>query len=88
MMSVCLPDAEYSHPEEGPSPPVEGWLHTLHPKGRETKISQETRITAGAQGHAPQMKKGGGQLDNPKGVTQFTGLNRPQKLPPQNAELQ
>ena len=45
MMSVCLPDAEYSHPpEEGPLPPVEGWLHTLHPKGRETKISQETRI--------------------------------------------
>ena len=38
MMSVCLPDAEYSHPpEEGPSLPIEGWLHTLHPKGRETK---------------------------------------------------
>ena len=30
-MPVCLSDAEYSHPpEEGPSPPIEGWLHTLH----------------------------------------------------------
>ena len=30
-MPVYLPDVEYSHPpEEGPSPPVEGWLHTLH----------------------------------------------------------
>ena len=45
MMSVCFHDAKYSHPpEEGPSPPVEGWLQTLHPKGRKTKFSQETRI--------------------------------------------
>ena len=30
-MPVYLPDAEYSQPpEEGPSPPVEGWLHNLH----------------------------------------------------------
>ena len=31
MMLVYLPDLECSHPhKEGPSPPVEGWLHTLH----------------------------------------------------------
>ena len=30
-MPVYLPDVEYLHlPEEGPLPPVEGWLHTLH----------------------------------------------------------
>ena len=30
-MPVYLSDAEYSHPpKEGPSPPVEGWLYTLH----------------------------------------------------------
>ena len=28
---VYLSDMEYSHPpEEGPLPPVEGWLHTLN----------------------------------------------------------
>ena len=32
-MPVYLSDAEYSHPpEEGPLPPVEGWLYTLHQK--------------------------------------------------------
>ena len=47
MTSVCLPDVEYSHPpEEGPLPPLEGWLNTLHPKGRKTKIIQETRINS------------------------------------------
>ena len=76
-MSVCLPDAEYSHPpEEGPSLPIEGWLHTLHPKEEKPKLAKKPESTAGAQGHAPQMKKGG-QLDNPQGDTQFTGLNRP-----------
>ena len=45
MISVCLPDVEYSHPpEEVPSLPIEGWFHTLHSKGRKTQISQETRI--------------------------------------------
>ena len=30
-MPVYLSDVEYSHPpEEGPLPPVERWLHTLH----------------------------------------------------------
>ena len=58
MKSVCLHDAEYCHPpEEGLLPPVEGWLHTLHPKGRETKLAKEAESTARAQGHAPHMKK-------------------------------
>ena len=35
----------YSHsPEKGASPPIEGWLHTLHSKQQKTRISQETRI--------------------------------------------
>ena len=37
-------------------------------------------MTARAQGHAPQTK--GGQLDNPQGVTQATGLNSPQNITP------
>ena len=42
---VYLSDAEYSHPpQEGPSPPVEGWLHTLHQKCQKLKTNQETRI--------------------------------------------
>ena len=78
MMSVCLPDVEYSHPpEEGSLPPIDRWLHTLHPKGRETKISQETRINSQSIRTCSPNEKGG-QLDNPQGVTQFTGLNRPQ----------
>ena len=36
---------------------------------------------ARAQGSAHQRKKGG-QLDNPQGVTQTTGLNSPQKITP------
>ena len=44
-MPVSLPDAEYFHPpEEGPSLPIGGWLHTLPSKCRKTKISQETRM--------------------------------------------
>ena len=33
-MSIHLPpDAEYSYPQDkGPSPSIEGWLHTLYPK--------------------------------------------------------
>ena len=47
MMSVCLPDVKYSHPpEEGPLLPIEGWIQTLHPKGRKTKFSQEIRINS------------------------------------------
>ena len=38
MMTVCLPDAEYSNPpEEEPLLPIEGWLYTLHPKGRKNQ---------------------------------------------------
>ena len=69
MTSVCLPDAEYSQPQEkGLLLPIEGWLHTLHPKGRKIKISQETRIDSHRTRISHQMKKGG-QLDNPQGVT-------------------
>ena len=60
MMSVCLPDAEYSHPpEEGPLPPIEEWLLTLHPKGRKTKISQETRIDSQSMRMCSSNEKGG-----------------------------
>ena len=48
---VCLSDAECSYPhKEGPSLPVEGWLHTL----------KRTRpeLTVEAQGHAL-FKEGG-----------------------------
>ena len=80
--SVYLPDGEYSHPpEEGPLLPLEGWFHTLHLIGKKTKLAKKPELTAGAWGHTPQMK-------NPWGITQFTGLNRPQKLPLQKAELQ
>ena len=65
MKSVCLPDVECSHPpEEGPSLPIEVWLHTLHPKGRETKISQETTIDSQSMRMCFPTKKGG-QFDNP-----------------------
>ena len=60
MMSVYLPDVEYSHPpEEGPLPPIEGWLHTLHSKGRETKVSQETRIDSWSMRMCSPNEKGG-----------------------------
>ena len=63
MISVCLPNAEYSHPpEEGPSPPIEGWLHTLHSKGREAKISQETRIDSQSMRMCSPTEKGGQPL--------------------------
>ena len=49
MMSVCLPDAEYSHPpEEGPLLPIEGWLHTLHPKEEKPKLANKPELTARA----------------------------------------
>ena len=87
MTLVCLPNAKYSHPpEEGPSLPIEGWLKTLYPKGRKTKFSQETRIDSQSMRMCSSNKRGG-ELDNPQGITQFAGLDRPQKLPPQNAGL-
>ena len=58
-MSVCLPDMEYSHPpEEGPSLPVEGWLHTLHPRRRKPKLAKKLVLTARAKGCVPQLKRG------------------------------
>ena len=33
-------------------------------------------------------KEKGGQLDNPQGVTQATGLNSPRNITPQKFELQ
>ena len=60
MMSVCLPDAGYYHQlEAGPSPPVEGWLHTLHLIGRETNISQETIIDSQSTRMCSPNEKGG-----------------------------
>ena len=59
-MSVYPPDVEYSHPpEEGPLPPMEGWLHTLHPKGRKTKLSHETRINSWSTRMCSSNEKGG-----------------------------
>ena len=58
--SVWLPDAEYSHPpEEGSLLPIEGWVHTLHQKGREAKISQETRINSESMRTCSPNEKGG-----------------------------
>ena len=58
-MSVSLPDMEYSHPlEEGPSLPIEWWLHTLHSKWRKPKISQETRIDSWSMRPCSQQKRG------------------------------
>ena len=79
MMSVCLPDAEYSLALAA----HRGLFISLHPKGRKkNKISQGTRINSQNTGCAPEIKKGG-QL----GITQFTGLSQPQKLLTRNAEL-
>ena len=85
---VSLPDMEYSHPpEEGPSPHVEGWLHTLHSKGRKTKLSQETRIDSQSMRMCSPKKKGS-SWTTPWGATWVTGLNRPWQISPQNVELQ
>ena len=47
---ICLSDTECSYPpKEGPSPPVEGWHHTLE--------RSKPELTANAQGHAP-LKRG------------------------------
>ena len=43
-VNICLPDAEYSHPQdEGPLPPVEGWLPTFYQGQQKTVINEETR---------------------------------------------
>ena len=64
--AISLPDAEYSHPPgEGPSLPIEGWLHTLHSKQQKTRISQETRIDRWSM-RTCSPKKRGGQLETPK----------------------
>ena len=89
MMSVCLPDLEYSDPpEEGSSLPVEGWLHTLHPKGREIKISQETRIDSQSMRTCSPNEKGRtvGQRLRCHPVHWVEEASK-LKLPPQNAEL-
>ena len=81
MKSVCLPDAEYSlPPEEGPLLPMEGWLHTLHPKGRETRISQETRIDSQTMRTCSPNKKGG-TVGQPPRCHPVHWLNRPQNYP-------
>ena len=67
MTSVCLPDTEYSHPpEEGPSLPMEGWLYTLHSKGRKTRISQETGIDSQRMRTCFPNEKGGDSWTTPK----------------------
>ena len=66
MTLVCLPDMEYSHPpEEEPLPPIEEWLHTLHPRGRESKISQETRINSQSMRMCSPNEKRGGAVGQP-----------------------
>ena len=77
---ICLPDVEYSHPhEEGPSPPVEGWLHTLHWRHWKTEINKETRIDI--QSMRTCLPKGG-WLDKAQGITQVTGWKSPQIITP------
>ena len=57
---VYLSDTEYSHPpEDGPLPPVEGWLHTLHGWWWKRKSNtKRPESTARAWGCPPQRKGG------------------------------
>ena len=64
-MLVYLPDVEYSLPhKQGPLPPIEWWLHTLHRRRQKTKINKETRINS--QSMRMCLPKEGGGWITPK----------------------
>ena len=84
---IYLPDAEYSHThKEGPSPPIEGWFHTLHWRWWNTKINKKPKTNSQSM-RTCSPKDGGWWLDNPQGITWVTGMNSPQIITPQNFEL-
>ena len=85
---LCTSDAECSHPpEEGPLPPVEGWLYTLHQKWWKMKMNKEARIDSQSTGMCSLINKGD-SWRNPLSVTQATGLNSLRIPSPQNSKLQ